>query len=359
MVDEPRMHEKSNDTDELIRLSFFTDMAKSIAAATTFGETLEQVMDNVNLIFAPRNWSMLLLDCKTNELIFTLVTGNQKVKELQNRRIPADKGIAGWIASTGRSIIIEDVSDDDRFDHSIDEVTGFKTESIIGVPLKTSNRVFGVIELINKLNGDRFTPLDLKILTTIADFAAIAIEKAYYFKALHRVATLDALTEVYNRRAFYQIIDREMERCRRLEREMAALMIDIDDFKEINDKKGHAAGDEVLRETSRILQRNVRKVDYVFRYGGDEFIILMPDTTLAIAEEVKKRINAAMEFDPSRRELVYSASIGTYSGCPKSADELFDKVDAELYAEKDRKKEASIADLAMNIGDIIEETEQN
>ena len=359
MANEPRTSEENGSTEELIRLSFFTDTAKSIASATTFGETLEQVMDNINRIFAPRNWSLLLLDSKTNELIFTLVTGSKNVKELQNRRIPADKGIAGWIASSGRSIIIEDVSSDDRFDQSIDETTGFKTVSIIGVPLKTRNRVFGVIELINKLNGDPFTPLELKILTTIADFAAIAIEKAYYFKALHRVATLDALTEVYNRRAFYQIIDREMERCRRLERSMAALMIDIDDFKEINDKRGHAAGDEVLRETSRILQKNVRKLDYVFRYGGDEFIILMPDTTLETAEEVKRRINAAMEVDQSEQENVFSASIGTYAGCPKSADELFDKVDAQLYAEKDRKKEASIADIAMHIGDFIEESEKN
>lgn len=129
-----------------------------------------------------------------------LVTGNNNVKELENRRIPVNKGIAGWIVSTGRSIIMEDVSSDDRFDPSIDETTGFKTVSTIGVPLKTRNRVFGMIELINKLNGGTFSALALNILTTIVEFTAI--EKAYSFKALNRFATLDALTGVYNRRAF-------------------------------------------------------------------------------------------------------------------------------------------------------------
>ena len=107
----------------------------------------------------------------------------------------------------------------------------------------------------------------------------------------------------------------------------------------------------------RILQKNVREMDYVFRYGGDEFIILMPDTSLSTAEGVKERINDAMEFDKSRRENIYS--IGTYAGCPKSADELFDNVDTQFYAEKDRKKEASITDIAPHIGDFAEESEKN
>jgi len=279
--------------DDLVRLSFFAEIGKAITSASTLRETFDVVMKQIGEIFAPLNWSLLLRDSKTGELRFIIVTGSG-MDSLKGMKLPRGKGIAGWIAESGQSIIIEDVKKDKRFDPGMDSVTGFVTKSIIGVPLKTKRRVFGVIELVNKLNGESFTPLELKILTTIADFTAIAIEKTYYLAALKRLATTDELTKLSNRRSLLKTLERENERCRRHDTSYAVLLIDIDEFKSINDTYGHTAGDKVLKRLAAILVGQTRKVDTVARFGGDEFIILMPDTDAKAGKEIKARICEAI-----------------------------------------------------------------
>jgi len=348
----------ATETEDLIRLSFFTDMARAIAEATTLSGTLREVMNQIGRVFAPRNWSLLLRDPKTDELVFAVVTGGDGVEQLRNVRLPRGTGIAGWIAEHGEPVIIEDVDKDERFDPSMDQLTQFKTESIIGVPLRTSSRVFGVIELINKLNGQSFSPLDLKVLVTIADFAAIAIEKAYYFNALKKIATVDSLTGLYNRRSFVRTLDRELGRCARHHTSLAALMLDVDSFKQINDTHGHAEGDRVLRDLANVLSSNVRDIDVVSRYGGDEFIVLMPEADLAAAEKVKTRVEHALREGRKRDAVEYSVSIGCYGGCPESPEELFRGADLQLYREKDRKRDETIEEMTAHLAEFLVEDEE-
>lgn len=345
-------------TEDLIRLSFFTETAKAIAQAQTLRQTLLEVMNQVGRIFRPRNWSLLLRDSRTGELTFTLVTGDKEATALRGQKIERGKGIAGWIAENGQPAIVENVDVDERFDPTMDRLSEFKTKSIIGVPLLTKERVFGVIELINKLNGEPFTPLDLKLLSTIADFAAIAIEKAYYLRALSRVASIDSLTGAYNRRSFIRIMGREIERCHRFKNGLAAVMVDIDSFKQINDTHGHAAGDEVLKHLSALMLRNVRTIDYVFRYGGDEFVILMPDADESAAEQVKHRISSGLDNPDDQRPVDYAVSMGMYCGCPESLDEVLDAADMGLYAEKDKRqpaRERLIEEVDRHISSVVEE----
>jgi two-component system cell cycle response regulator len=117
-------------------------------------------MYQIGDIFQPENWSLLLNDSKTDEMVFTIVVGNNQA-ELKGMRLPRGKGIEGHIASTGQSLIVDDVEHDRRFDINVDKQTGFKTKSIIGVPLITGNKIFGVIELINKISGENFTAIQL------------------------------------------------------------------------------------------------------------------------------------------------------------------------------------------------------
>ena len=344
----------SNDTEDLIRLSFFTDMAQSIASAITLEETLSEVMRHVGGIFAPRNWSLLLRDAKTDELVFTLVTGGEEVDKLRGRRLAAGKGIAGWIATHQSPLVIPDVTKDPRFDPSMDAATNFVTKSIIGVPLASRGQVFGVIELVNKLNGEPFTALDLKILSTIADFAATAIEKAYYLRALRSMALEDDLTGLANRRALSRAIERETARTRRTGGTVALLMVDIDDFKTINDTLGHGAGDEVLKHLAVILKRNVREIDVVCRYGGDEFAILMPETTSEAASEVRGRILNMLASGTPAPPVRYRISVGVHAAGPDSIDSLFERADLHLYREKDRKREADIENVGTHIVEFLD-----
>ena len=341
------------DTDDLVKLSFFSNIGKAITSARSLTETLEQVMEQIGLVFAPTYWSLLLKNPATGDLKFTIVIGSG-VEKLKGQVLPKGTGIAGWIAETGNDVIIEDVSKDNRFDSTMDKLTSFKTESIIGVPLKSRDKVFGLIELINKLDGSHFTPLDLNLLKTIADFAAIAIEKAYYVKALKRVASVDSLTGLYNRRSFQKFLDREIERAKRTNDRFTLMMLDVDRFKEINDTFGHLAGDRVLTEIARILQSNLRKADLICRFGGDEFIVIMPDVGLSEAEYAKERITASLAERNRSTTIGIELSIGLHEGDGSESDDVLQFVDQDLYDNKEKNLDQGVGLVEQHIDEFLE-----
>ncbi len=345
---------RQNDTEEVVKLSYFADIGKAIASAPNLTETIRAIMGKIGEIFAPTYWSILLRDLKTGELEFSMVVGSG-VEDLKGVRLPRGTGIAGWIAENGRPLIIEDVRRDPRFESTIDEQTEFTTKSIIGVPLKTQKRVFGVIELINALEKAPFTAYDLKILSTIGDFAAIAIEKVYYLTAFRRMAGTDALTGVYNRRSFDSFFERELEKTRRKSTVMSLLMVDIDDFKEINDRYGHEAGDRALIRVAETLKNNTRKVDYVCRYGGDEFVVLMPDTTRDAAERIRDRILDRIQADNAGLEVPLSISVGLQDSAETDLTDLLSSADRAMYRDKAKKPTQPLSDIGSGIGALLDE----
>ncbi len=342
-----------SDSEELVKLSFFTNVGKAISTASTLKETLSEVMKQIGEVFAPAYWSLLLRIPSTGELRFAIVIGSG-VEELEGRILPKGHGVAGWIAENGEALIIEDVSKDKRFDSSMDELTQFETKSIIGVPLKSGSKVFGVIELINKLDGMPFDMFELSILRTIADFAAIAIEKAYYVRALKRIASIDALTGLYNRRAFQQFLDREIERSKRSGENLAIMMIDVDGFKGINDTYGHVAGDEVLKDVGSILQQGLRKTDVVCRYGGDEFIVIMPGISEEGAQHAKGRIRRRLDKHNEKSAISIGLSIGIHVGSGTDSDTILKFVDKDLYGDKALSVERNIDNLGENLTDMLD-----
>ncbi len=346
--------EKDAEINDLIRLSFLTEMGKEISSCRTVRETMNAVMSHVGKIFAPSYWSLLLRNPKTGDLKFEVVVGSG-VENLKGMVVPKGQGIAGWIAENGEALIIEDVERDRRFYSEMDRINDFKTESIIGVPLKNGNKVFGVIELINKINGAPFTPLELQLLKTIADFAAIAIEKAYYLRALHRIATVDSLTGLNNRRSFLRAFQRESERSARNGRPFSVMMIDIDGFKKINDVHGHNKGDRILVQTADLLRNNLRAADLPCRYGGDEFVILLPDTPLKDAEQLKQRLLAQVEAFNTDSPISLSLSIGVHESDEESSlKDLLHMADLKMYREKGRKSEMNIDDMTENLGSVLD-----
>lgn len=347
------MENSYRETEDLVRLSFFVEIGKAISRARTINQTLSAVMEHIGEIFAPLHWSLLLRDANTGELTFTMVIGKNAAK-LQGQRLPRGEGLAGWIAETGQAAIVEDVDQDPRFSKRLDTETGFKTNSIIGVPLRSSQKVFGVIELINKIDERPFTPIDLKILTTIADFAAIAIEKAYFLGALKRMASVDALTGVFNRGEFHRLVSRELERARRYNLPLACLMADVDDFKHINDAYGHLAGDAVLQSVAEILTNSTRKCDSVCRYGGDEFVVIMPNTSREQAREARARILDALDARNAKAAVPFRISIGLHCALGDERDDFLQVLDQDLYREKEKKLQQTIEHVDEHLQDLLD-----
>ena len=130
-------------------------------------------------------------------------------------------------------------------------------------------------------------------------------------------------------------------------------MFDIDNFKGINDTRGHMKGDEVLKDFAEILKKNIRKADILCRYGGDEFAVIMPEAVTENAEYVKKRVTAHLALENDRREFPFTVSIGIHSGSPDSVPDVFDSADKALYFEKTRKIESDIDNLSTNLSEFL------
>ena len=280
--------EKDSQTITETNTSFLIELGKPLSKARTIKETLDTLMYQVGRIFQPQNWSLLLKDPKTGDMTFTIVVGNKK-EELEGKKLAKGEGIAGRIVSTGESVIIEDVQSEEDFSKRMDKATGFTTQSIIGVPLKTDDRIFGVIELINKISGRTFTQLDLQMLSAIAEYAAIAIERSYYNQALKRIAVTDSVTGVKNRSGFEQMLRKSDQLNKRYGTKAAVIFVFLDNFRSLMETEGRAAGDRAAKLVASTLKESARKADSIFRYREDEFIVLMPHTGKDRAETAGNR----------------------------------------------------------------------
>ena len=330
--------------NNMVRLSAFSAMAQDIAQSRTLDETVERVMFHIGSVFDPLNWSLLLRDSTTGSLKFVHATG-QGSEAIRGSRLEKGQGVAGWVAENGLPLLIADAQNDQRFHGAFDAQSGFVTNSIIAVPLRARGQVYGVIELINKLDHSSFDDRDLLILTTIADFAAIAIERAYYLRGVKRLALTDSLTGLHNRRSFEQFLEREVAKTRRNQSLFALLLLDIDHFKAINDNHGHAAGDGALKAIAKILTDTSRKIDCPARIGGDEFALLLPDTTEGDAPFVVRRIQRALDDYNQNSSVPLSVSIGAQVVDPENPDTILAQADRAMYAVKARHETDPSSDL--------------
>jgi diguanylate cyclase (GGDEF)-like protein len=332
-----------HDSEDLVRLSVFSSIGKSIVAENSIRGVLDRVMEHVGSFFGPLNWSILLVDGDANELVFTVVVG-KAAEALTGRRVPVGEGIAGWVARHGKPAIVDMAQSDPRFSERFDAISGFVTESIVAVPLLAGGKVFGVIELLNRLDGKAFSAFDMRVLSTISDFAAIAIEKSYYLAEAKRLSEIDPLTGALNRRGLTRIIEREGAKLKRYHGDLSIIMGDVDGFKLINDKHGHQAGDDVLKSVAGCLHASIRQADAVARFGGDEFVVVMPQTGPEEAEIARARLQAALDSAGQSFPIKYSVTLGVHSSSQADFGELFRESDRDLY----RRKEGPLA-IAENL----------
>lgn len=342
-VDSPESKELEQ---KRLQLAVFTELGKTLTSSLDLNEILRKVMDRISELLRPKNWSLLLVDEATGELKFEIAVGkgSEKLKDL---RLKPGEGVAGWVARKKKPLLVPDVSKDPRFSKKADEATNFTTQSIICVPLVTRGRCLGVIELINKVESEEgFSEDDLLMLTTLADFSAIAIENAIFFQRVQELTITDDLTKLYNSRFLHSRLEYEVERAKRFRYELAMIFLDLDYFKDVNDTHGHLSGSKLLKEIAQLILSLIRNVDMACRYGGDEFIILMPGTTkksaTIVAEKIRAAISDAIFLRDEGLNLHLTASFGVAS-FPIDAgdkDELIHKADHAMYDVKNRTRNA-------------------
>ena len=181
------------------------------------------------------------------------------------------------------------------------------------VPLVASGQCLAVITLTDRADGQAFESRDLASARLLAAPAALALARHRVSESLDeltRAATVDPVTGLFNRRYFETQIQAEVQRARRQQQDLALLMVDIDDFKRINDTLGHLEGDRALRDVADLLRRGVRIFDLCARYGGEEFAIVMPGATRHVAVQVAERIRRGMHERSQQSVAPMTVSIG-------------------------------------------------
>lgn len=211
-----------------------------------------------------------------------------------------------------------------------------QAQSSFSVPLISHGQPLGLLVLFSQ-QKDFFARTDRQPLESVADIFSSAIENAHYVDQVKQLAFLDGLTGIFNRRYLETRITEEIERSKRYDTMLSVVMVDVDRFKLLNDELGHLLGDEVLRQVSALLSERLRKTDVVCRYGGEEFVALLPQTTteqaLLVAEKLRRAI-AEWNFPGVPRPVTISAGVATFPHHASTRDDLLQAADGALYTAK-------------------------
>jgi len=303
--------------------------------------TLESIYEAINgLMDAPT-----LMIALVNEEAATL---DYRLLMLQGVRndpisVPLESDSFGcWCVKNAADILIGDLeSEYSRYISAISTMTnhGINEKSIIFVPLRVGDKVAGILSVqSHKLNA--YDKRSVETVRAIGSYIGIAIENSKLFGQIQKLATIDGLTGLLNRRCLTETINEEYLKARRYKRSTALIMADIDFFKIVNDTHGHDIGDEVLRVISRAFKEKIRNCDYIGRFGGEEFLILLPETGLQGAAMLAERLRVTVETLeiplPGGLFCKVTASFGISVVTPQDSDydAAIKRADTALYRSK-------------------------
>jgi len=319
-------------------LHIFHDVAKALTSSLDLDSILQTIMEKMAEYFRPDTWSLLMVDEQKMELYFAIAVGAAS-EALKSVRLKVGEGIAGHVAKYGEKLIVPDVRSDKRFAKRIDHVTQWETQSIICIPLKSKLRVLGVIQLVN-VDMKNFTEQESFFLQSLCDYAAIAIENARSVEKIQELTITDDCTGLYNARHLYKTLETEVYRSARFGYEFSVLFIDLDHFKQVNDTHGHLIGSKLLAEIGYLVKAQLRLIDFAFRYGGDEFVVLLPqtgkDSALVVARRLRDSLRSSCFCKEEGLNLNVRASIGlaTYPHDAKTPHDVIRQADEMMYMVK-------------------------
>jgi diguanylate cyclase (GGDEF)-like protein len=326
-----------------------TDSAFSVAAragqkifaSRKVEKILPQALEEAMHLFRARRGSILLADRESGKVTGAALRGDHA-------------GLSGKITtlqpdSVSHKVFFEKkpmlVLDSEReFQRATVREYPYSTRSFISAPLRENGHALGVLHITDREGGRPYTPGDLALLEMVSGQAAAAISLARLkddIKSYRQKAVTDSLTGLYNRRHLDDSLAGELERANRFEQPFSLIMFDIDDFKVINDTFGHPCGDRILKELAVELERNTRSIDILSRYGGEEFVMVLPGTGAEgarfIAEKIRSHVEAARfscETSERTRKLTLSAGVSTFPDSSISAEDMLAKADVALRKAK-------------------------
>ncbi|MGH7960385.1 MAG: diguanylate cyclase [Candidatus Binatia bacterium] len=310
-------------------------------AVSRQSEVLQQILATVAATVQSEAASLLLWDAGGHALVFK-ASRTLEAGIIDGLRLSCDQGIAGWVARHRQALRLDDVASDPRYYAGFEKRTGFIPRNMLCVPIVSKDALLGVIQVMNKLGGGSFAENELTLAQTLADQAAIAIANAILYRQAYLASITDDLTGLGNTRHFNRVLPEILARGG----PVSLLVLDLDNFKPVVDTFGHLAGSRTIAHIGKIIGALLRTGDVAARFGGDEFVVILPaaDTTAAVqtAEKIRTAIEAWDFLDESINVSGVTASVGvaTFPDHAGDAESLFRAADAAMYAVKRGRKNA-------------------
>ncbi len=340
-----RIIERTNRTlESLVKdLSLLYEIGQEVNSVIDLDMLYENITATLKKYLKINEFAIMIFDEKRESLYVRAASGFPDNDAILRTTFNIGEGISGSVAETGKRIYVKDTGKESRFLHYKGE-RRLENASLLSAPLIFKGEVMGVINF-GRPGINSFSFSDIKMLTLVAGHVALSIANAKLYTKTRELSIKDELTQIYNRRYFQSMLPKAWKQAVRFFRDLSLVMIDVDNFKAYNDTFGHPTGDTVLKQIGQILQRNLREVDTVARFGGEEFVLLLPDTdkhgAIAVAEKVRRLVEQHRFMTEGRgvsSQITISAGIASYPDDVSEMDDLIDHADIALYRAKDSGK---------------------
>jgi len=309
------------------QLAFLNNISRTAISSDDPVHMLTEIAGEIHKNFSFDHIGIGLLDRGTKEVEIKAEAGS--TAHAMGKRIALGTGILGRVARTGERALVQNALPGN--------LSGILPDSraVLCIPITYGESLLGVLNVESR-NENAFSPQDVLILNTLADLLATALHNAFVFQKLQQQSITDGLTGIKTRRFFWEALSAEWKRASRSGRPFSVVLIDLDKFKEVNDTMGHFEGDLVLARVGRLLEQKSRQSNVVARYGGDEFIVLMPETGAEQAQVLAERLRQWLATDPMLAEHHITGSFGVASFPMHgfSIEDIIRVADAGMYVSK-------------------------
>jgi diguanylate cyclase (GGDEF)-like protein len=308
-------------------LAFLNNISKTAISSEDAEQMMAGIVREIQKNFRYDHIGIGIMDYATKDIEIKAEAGS--ASQTLGRRIALGSGVLGKVARTGVSALVQNAGPG--------QLAGVLPESraVLCLPISYGETLLGVLNIESR-DENAFAPQDVLILNTLADLLATALHNSFVFQKMQTQSITDGLTGIKTRRFFWEALSSEWKRASRSGRPFSVVLIDLDKFKEVNDSLGHLEGDLVLARVGRLLEQKCRQSNVVARYGGDEFIILMPETGIEQAQALAERLRVWLETDPMLEEHHITGSFGVASFPIHgfSMEDLIRVADAGMYVAK-------------------------
>ena len=347
---------------QMDHLRVFHEVARALTQTLELEEILQIIMEKMAQFFGPERWSMLMVDEQAQQLYYAIAVG-EDAESLRGLRVPLGEGVAGWVASTGNSLVVPDVAHDAQWSAFSRAHPELKIQSIACVPVRSGDKTLGVIQLLNS-KLDLLSEYSISFLRILCDYAAIAIQNARSVTLIHQLTITDDCTGLFNARHLYTMLDELVaESGMSFNKQFSLVFIDLDRFKQVNDTHGHLVGSRLLAEVGSLMKRSLGPDNACFRYGGDEFVALLPgmgkqaaiDATMRLWEQLRKeRFLTAQGLSLG---LAGSFGLATFPEDGNNVQAIIRAADTMMYAAKVTRDNVSVAGLGLVAGSPQQQVE--